>query len=229
MVPTWGDVLVLSFQDIWSGIAGFLPILIIAVVVFIVGLIVANALGRIVEQIISTLKVDKALESLGVEEIVHKAGLKLNSGAFLGGLVKWFFIVVFLVASIDVLGLEKVNDFLSRTVLNYLPNVIVAVLLLIAGALISGVMQRIVVSSSKAAGIASAGFLGGITKWSIWIFAFLAALYQLGVVGELIQTLFTGFVGMLAIAGGLAFGLGGKEAASKYIERLKEDVSNKMK
>jgi len=229
MVPTWGDVLVLSFQDIWSGIAGFLPILIIAVVVFIVGLIVANALGRIVEQIISTLKVDKALESLGVEEIVHKAGLKLNSGAFLGGLVKWFFIVVFLVASIDVLGLEKVNDFLSRTVLNYLPNVIVAVLLLIAGALISGVMQKIVVSSAKAAGIISAGFLGGITKWSIWIFSFLAALYQLGVVGELIQTLFTGFVGMLAIAGGLAFGLGGKEAAARYIERLREDVSTKMK
>lgn len=227
MAPTWGDVLVLSFQDIWSGIAGFLPILIIAVVVFVVGLIVANALGRIVEQIVGTLKVDKALESLGVEEVVNKAGLKLNSGSFLGGLVKWFFIVVFLVASIDVLGLERVNDFLSSTVLNYLPNVIVAVLLLIAGALISGVMQKVVVSSSKAAGIVSAGFLGGITKWSIWIFAFLAALYQLGVVGELIQTLFTGFVGMLAIAGGLAFGLGGKEAAARYIERLREDVSNK--
>lgn len=221
--------MVLSFQDIWSGIASFLPILIIAVVVFVVGLIVANALGRIVEQIVGTLKVDKALESLGVEEVVNKAGLKLNSGSFLGGLVKWFFIVVFLVAAIDVLGLERVNDFLSSTVLNYLPNVIVAVLLLIAGALISGVMQKVVVSSSKAAGIVSAGFLGGITKWSIWIFAFLAALYQLGVVGELIQTLFTGFVGMLAIAGGLAFGLGGKEAAARYIERLREDVSNKSR
>lgn len=227
MTPTWGDVLVLSFQDIWSGIAGFLPILIIAVIVFIVGLIVANALGRIVEQIIATLKVDKALESFGVEEIVHKAGLKLNTGVFLGELVKWFFIVVFLVASIDVLGLERVNDFLSKTVLNYLPNVIVAVLLLIAGTIISGAMQKLVVSSSKAAGIISANFLGGITKWSIWVFSFLAALYQLGVVGELIQTLFTGFIGMLAIAGGLAFGLGGKDAAAKFIEKLREDVADR--
>lgn len=227
MVPTWGDVLIMSFQDIWSGVANFLPVFIIAIVVFVVGLVVASALGKIVEQVIKTLKVDKALESLGVEEVVNKAGMKLNSGVFLGELVKWFFIIVFLVAAVDVLGLTKVNEFLSDTVLTYLPNVIIAVLLLIAGALIAGVMQKIVVSSSKAAGIVSAGMIGGITKWAIWIFAILAALYQLGIVGDLIQTLFTGFVGMLAIAGGLAFGLGGKEAAARYIEKLRSDISNK--
>lgn len=227
MVPTWGDVLIMSFQDVWSGVANFLPVLIIAIIVFIVGLVVASALGKIVEQVIKTLKVDKALESLGVEEVVNKAGMKLDSGVFLGELVKWFFIIVFLVAAVDVLGLSRVNEFLSDTVLTYLPNVIIAVLLLIAGALIAGAMQRVVVGSAKAANIVSSGMLGGITKWAIWIFAILAALYQLGIVGDLIQTLFTGFVGMLAIAGGLAFGLGGKEAASRYIEKLRSDISNK--
>lgn len=227
MVPTWGDVLITSFQDVWSGVANFLPLLVVSIIVFVVGLIIASALGKIVEQVVSALKVDKALENLGVEEVVHKAGLKLDSGAFLGGLIKWFFIVVFLVAAIDVLGLNQVNEFLSNVVLVYLPNVIIAVLLLIAGALIAGTMQRIVVSSAKAANITSAGALGGIAKWSIWVFAVLAALYQLGIVGDLIQTLFTGFVGMLAIAGGLAFGLGGKDVAAKYIEKLKEDVSTR--
>lgn len=225
LTPTWGDVLIMSFQDIWSGVASFLPLLIVAIIVFVVGLIVASALGKIVEQIVKTLKVDKALENLGLNDIVSKAGLKLDSGAFLGGLVKWFFVVVFLVAAIDVLGLNQVNEFLSDVVLVYLPNVIVAVLLLLAGALISGVMQKVVVSSAKAAELNSAGMLGGITKWSIWVFAILAALYQLGIAGELIQTIFTGFVGMLAIAGGLAFGLGGKDAAQKAIERLKQDIS----
>lgn len=225
LTPTWGDVLIMSFQDIWSGVASFIPLLIVAIIVFVVGLIVASALGKIVEQIVKTLKIDKALENLGLDDIASKAGLKLDSGAFLGGLVKWFFVVVFLVAAIDVLGLEQVNEFLSDVVLVYLPNVIVAVLLLLAGALISGVMQKIVVSSAKAADLNSAGMLGGITKWSIWAFAILAALYQLGIAGELIQTLFTGFVGMLAIAGGLAFGLGGKDAAQKAIDKLKQDIS----
>lgn len=225
LTPTWGDVLIMSFQDIWSGVASFLPLLIVAIIVFVVGLIVASALGKIVEQIVKTLKIDKALENLGLGDIVSRAGIKLDSGAFLGGLVKWFFVVVFLVAAIDVLGLEQVNEFLSDVVLVYLPNVIVAVLLLLAGALISGVMQKVVVSSAKAAELNSAGMLGGITKWSIWVFAILAALYQLGIAGELIQTIFTGFVGMLAIAGGLAFGLGGKDAAQKAIDKLKQDIS----
>lgn len=226
-MPTWGDILIASFQQIWGGVASFVPLLIVAMVVFLIGIFIASTLGKIVEQIVSTLKVDKALSNLGIEEIISKAGLKLNSGSFLGGVVKWFFVVVFLVAAIDVLGLEQINFFLSDVVLTYLPNVIVAIILLLAAALISGAMQKIVVSSAKAASLPSAGLLGGITKWSIWVFAVLAALYQLGIAAPLIQTFITGFVAMLAIAGGLAFGLGGKEAASQYISKLKEDISNR--
>ena len=145
----------------------------------------------------------------------------------MGGLVRWFFIVVFLVAAMDVLGLNQVNDFLSNQVLTYLPKVIVAVLLLIAGALIAGALQKLVVTSAKAAELHSAALLGGVAKWAIWVFAILASLYQLGIVGPLIETLFTGFIGMLAIAGGLAFGLGGKEAAARYVEKLRQDISEK--
>lgn len=225
-MPTLGDVIIASFQQVWGGVVAFVPVLIVAIIIFLIGLIIATALGKIVEQIIRTLKIDKALESLGVEEFVNKAGLKLDSGAFLGGLVRWFFIVVFLLAAIDMLGLEQVNIFLNE-VLIYLPQVIAAILLLLAAALIAGVMQRVVISSAKAANLDSAGLLGGVTKWSIWIFAILAAIYQLGIAGGLIQTLFTGFVAMLAIAGGLSFGLGGKEAASRYIEKLKADITHK--
>ncbi|OHA14068.1 MAG: hypothetical protein A2909_03125 [Candidatus Tagabacteria bacterium RIFCSPLOWO2_01_FULL_39_11] len=224
LLPTWSDVLISSFQQIWSGIAEFLPLLIVAFVVFILGWIIAVALGKIVSQIIRSFQIDKILQKIGVEETLERANLKLDSGAFIGGLVRWFFIIVFLVAAIDIIGLYQVNAFLSDVVLTYLPNVVVAVLILVAGALIADTMQRIVVGSSKATNISSSGFLGGITKWAIWIFAILAALYQLGIAGAFVQTLFTGFIAMLAIAGGLAFGLGGKEAASRYIEKLRQDI-----
>src|SRR3989344_560766 len=194
MMPTWGEILVQTFQEVWNGVAFFLPLLLISLIVFIVGVIIASALGKIVQQIIRTLKVDAALENLGMGEIANKAGLRLDSGVFLGGLVRWFFIVVFLVAAMDVLGLNQVNDFLSNQVLTYLPKVIVAVLLLIAGALIAGALQKLVVTSAKAAELHSAALLGGVAKWAIWVFAILASLYQLGIVGPLIETLFTGFI-----------------------------------
>jgi len=219
-------VLYSSFQSLWLGVADFLPRLILAVVVFIIGWIAAVTLGRVVSQIVGFFRIDKALQKTGIEEHLARGGLKLNSGAFVGGLVKWFFLIVFLVASIDILGLSQVNVFLREVVLVYLPNVIVAALMLLAAALVADALQKIVVSSAKAARIASAHFLGGITKWAIWIFAILAALNQLGIAGTFAQTLFTAFVAMLAIAGGLAFGLGGKDAAARTIDKLRGDISS---
>lgn len=225
-MPTqiWSDTLVMSFQNLWGGVIGFAPKLIIAIIIFVIGLLVASILGKFVDKIISSLRVDSAFKSVGVDEMLHKGGFTLNSGHFIGGLVKWFLVIVFLVASLEILGLNQVNDFLKNVVLGYLPNVIVAALILVVAAFIAHAMQRIVVGSAKAAGAPSTHFLGGLTKWSIWAFAILAALYQLGIAGAFAQTLFTGFVAMVAIAGGLAFGLGGRDAASKYIEHLRKDI-----
>src|SRR3989344_1987201 len=208
LVQTWCDVLVLSFQQLWGGVVVFVPKLIIALVVFIIGWIIAVALGKVVEQIIKALKVDTALKSLGMEEPISRAGMKLDSGAFIGALVRWFFILVFVLAAFDVLGLSQVTEFLRSVVLAYIPQVIVAALILVA------------------AHLPSAGLLGGVAKWSIWIFAILAALFQLGIAGPFVQTIFTAFVAMVALAGGLAFGLGGKEMPSRYLEKLRSDISN---
>ncbi len=226
LVQTWTEVLALSFQELWGGVVAFVPQLIVALIVFIIGWIIAVALGKVVEQIIKAIKVDMALRSLGVEEAVARAGMKLDSGAFIGGLVRWFFILVFLFAAIDVLGLTQVTEFLRSVVLTYVPQVIVASLILVAAALLAEVTENVVEGSARAAQLPSAGFLGGIAKWAIWIFALLAALYQLGIAGPLVQTLFTAFVAMLALAGGLAFGLGGKDMAARYLDRLRSDISN---
>ena len=220
ILKNWSDVLAQSFQDLWLGVVSFVPNLIIAVIIFVAGWIVGSLLGRVVSQIVKSLKVDNALRSAGTESLLNRAGFRLNSGMFLGALVKWFIIVAFLVASFDVLGLDQVNDFLQQVVLLYLPRVIVAVLILLVAALIAEAMESIVKGSAKAAEVRSANFLGNVTKWAIWVFAILMALYQLGVAAAFVQTLFTGFVVALALASGLAFGLGGKDSATRVLKKL---------
>lgn len=223
----WSDVIVTSFQGLWEGVIAFLPQLIMSIIVLLVGWIIAVTLGKLASQIVDFFKVDKILQKTGIEEPLARGGIRLNAGLFIGGLVRWFFLVVFLVASVDILGLDQVNAFLRDIVLLYLPNVIVAAIILLAAALLGEGLQKLVVTSSKAARLASASFLGGVSKWAVWFFAILAALYQLGIAGPFVQALFTGFVAMLAIAGGLAFGIGGKEAAAKFIEKLRRDISEK--
>src|SRR3989344_3939525 len=131
IVQTWLEVLEQSFQELLSGIVVFIPNLLFAIVIFIVGWVVGSILGRIIAQIVKAVRVDQALRSAGVEDVLSRAGFVLDSGAFLGGLIKWFVIIVFLVASLEVLGLTQVNVFLQQVVLLYLPRVIVAVLILL--------------------------------------------------------------------------------------------------
>jgi hypothetical protein len=229
LIQTWADVLTSSFQNLWYGVVAYIPNIIIAAIIFVLGWLVGAALGRLVTQVIAAVKLDAALKSTGLSDMVEKAGMTLDSGAFLGGLVKWFFVIAFLVASLNVLHLTQVNDFLVTVVLSYLPRVIVAVLIVLVGAVLAQVSKEVVMGSAKAAGIHAAGFAGSITKWAIWVFAILAALAQLQVASAFVQTLFTGVVVALSLAFGLAFGLGGQEAAARYIEKVRSELGNHHK
>ena len=220
------DSLTGSFQSLWSGAIPIVLKLIVAIVVFLIGWVVAVAVGKFVAKIVAAFKIDKALRAIGTEEVLSKAGFRLDSGAFIGGLVQWFIIIFVFIGVSGAIGLDSVNLFLSDTVLPYLPKVIAAVLVLIIADFVAGLMQSLAIGSAKAAGSSSAKFVGGITKWAIWIVAILVALDHLSLVGPFAYTLFTGFVAMLAIAGGLAFGLGGKEVATRYLDKLEGDIGN---
>ncbi|MAF59600.1 MAG: hypothetical protein QF858_01830 [Candidatus Pacebacteria bacterium] len=227
LLETWTEVLQRSFQDLWLGIIDFVPNVVVALIIFIIGWIVGSVLGRVVSQIVASLKVDNALRSAGVEDTLNRAGFSLNSGEFLGGLVKWFAIVVFLVAALDVLNLDQVNIFLEEVVLLYLPRVIAAVLILLVAAVIAEVARNVVAGAAKAAGLDAANLLGSVAKWAIWVFAILASLDQIGVATAFVQTLFTGVVVALSLGFGLAFGLGGQDAAADYLGRIRKEVSRK--
>lgn len=227
LLNTWGEVLTLSFQNLWVGVVNFVPNLVVAIVIVVLGWLIGALLGRAVWQVFRSLRVDEALRRAGFESFLRRGGLALDSGAFIGGLVKWFVIVVFLVAAFDVLGLAQVNLFLQEVVLAYLPRVLVAALVLLVAGVIGDAVERVVVAAAKTADVRSAHFAGAIARWAVWVFAILVALSQLGIAAAFSQTLFTGFVIAISLALGLSFGLGGQDAAGRFIERLRGDMSGR--
>ena len=215
-----------SFNDLWITVLQYLPPILGAVILLILGWIFGIVLYRVVVEIVKVLRIDDALRAAGVPDIARDAGFKLDVGRFLGTLVEWFIILWFLDAALEVLGLSRVTIFLEQVVLLYLPQVFVAALILILGAIVADVVKKIVSGSALAAGSHSANLAGAVAKWAIWIFTILIALDQLGIASSFIQTLFTGLVVALSLAFGLAFGLGGKEQAARTIEHVRSEISH---
>ncbi|OGL61982.1 hypothetical protein A3C09_01485 [Candidatus Uhrbacteria bacterium RIFCSPHIGHO2_02_FULL_47_44] len=211
--------------ELWSTIVAFLPNVIGAVIVFVVGILIAVVFRQVVMRIIALLRIDDLAEKLEIKKQFERMGIRLHIGSLLGWIVKWFFIIVALIAATDILGWNEVTDYLKQVVL-FVPNVIIAVIILLAGILLGNFVQNVVRSAVEAAELASAQFLSALAKWSILVFSFMAALVQLQIAPDLIRTLFTGLVFMIALAGGLAFGLGGKEHASQMLSRLKKEISS---
>lgn len=220
---TWSNVLEESFQSVSDKLIQFLPQLVIAVLILLIGWILGVLLGRVVSEIIRSVKLDDALKRAGVAEVLRKGDIVLNSGRFVGTLIKWFIIVIFLVAALDILHLQQVTEFLDR-VLGYLPQVIVAVFIVLIATILGDVMGRIVTASAQAADLQKAVLVGKATKWTIWIFAILIALDQLGVDTTFIHTAFTGLIVAISLALGISFGLGGQATAARFIERTEDEL-----
>lgn len=222
----YGTTLVDSFNTLGPAALNVISRLIVALAIFIIGWIIGVFVQSIVEKVFRKLNVDSALRRAGVEGTLHKGGVSLDSGHFVGALLKWFIIVLFLIPAFQVLNLVQVTFFLQQVVIGYLPQIIIAVLILMVAAVIGDVVQRIVRASAGAAGVRSAQLLGAIAKWVIWIFAVLTVLVQLGIAADLIRILFTGIVVACAIAFGIAFGLGGQSHASLLIEKIKREIGH---
>lgn len=221
----FNEILQGPLLELWNTIVAYLPNLVGAIVVFILGLIIAHILSSVVVSVIGLLRIDELAKRLEITAQFERVGLTLHIGKLLGWIVKWFLIIIALIASTDILGWDQVTDYLGEVVL-FIPNVIIAVIILLAGILLGNFVQNVVRKAVEAAQLASAEFLSGVAKWAILVFTFMAALVQLNIAPDLIRVLFTGLVAMLALAGGLAFGLGGKDHAHKFLNRLKKDISS---
>ncbi len=217
-----GESLVYSFQQMWASVFAILPSVVGAILLFVIGIVVATAVGKAIEHILKILRVDHILSQLEVEKMLQRAGFKMQGSTFISGLVKWFIVIVFALASVNILGLTQVSEFL-RDVLLYLPNVAIAALILIIASVLADVGERIVRASVDSAGYRGA-LIGLVVRWAIWVFSFIAVFLQLGVATVLIQTLLTGIIAALALAFGLSFGIGGKDVAASILGRIREEI-----
>lgn len=226
-LSVWTGAVTTSLANLWVQFVNFIPNLLAALVVFFVGWSIAIALGRLIEKLLVAIRINSAFDSIGgLKRAVEQAGLKLNIARLVGEIFKWFLIIVTLLASSDILGLTGVSQFLTA-VLYYIPNVVVAAVILVMSVVLANFVYRTVLASVEAAGFTSGGAVAAISKWSILVFAIFAALLQLNVATQLLQTFLTAFFAMIAIAGGLAFGLGGKDLAAKWLKKAEHDLSGK--
>ena len=210
-----------SLQNVWLVIARVTPVILGATIVFLIGLILAKFCEIITDKIIKGIKLDKLLKSAGFEEFLKRGDLKLDSGKFLGALIYWFVVIVFTFAASEILGFKAFTVFLEE-IANYTPNIIIAVLIVLVTIIVAEFSKKLVKSSIKSVKMSGANFLSALTWWTIIIFGIASALIQLKIAASLINAILIGFIAMISLAGGIAFGLGGKEYASHLVEKIKE-------
>lgn len=214
------DMLGQALVDTSMTLIAFLPSVIIATITFALGWVFGPILGRAAAHLISVLRIDNALHKAGLDTVSDRAGIRISLAGFLGGVIKWAIIVAFTMAASEMVGLTQITQLL-RDILMYVPQVIIAAIVLVMSFLVGDFVARLVSHSTKATGI-SGEFAAKVAKWSIVIVGgIFPALTQLRIAQGLVEVLFTGVVFALSLSIGLAFGLGGKEAAARAIERMK--------
>jgi len=224
MVLDWYYVTIQALQNLWQGFLSFIPVLLGAIIVFVIGWFISVGVGKLITEILKRVKFNQIFEKGGWKSALEKAEIKVDPSGFIGAIIKWILVIVFLLAAVEILGLIQFAGFL-KSVLVYLPNVIVASLIFVVTVILVDIVEKIVRAAVESIKVGYGAMVSAVIKWSIWVFALLAILHQLGIAKPFMETLFTGLVAMLVISLGIAFGLGGKEVAAEILQ----DVKRKLK
>lgn len=223
IVTNWLDTTIIALKSLWIGFIDFIPSLIGALLVFIVGWVIAVAIGKLIAEVLKKIRFNQIFEKGNMKTALEKAEIKVDASAFIGAIVKWVLLIAFLIAALQILGLNQLESFFVD-VLNYLPNVVVAAFILVVAVIIADILEKIVRAAVEGVKVGYGQVVGAIIKWSIWIFAILAILLQLGIAEDLVKIIVQGVVAIAVIAGGIAFGLGGKEVAGEIVRDVREKL-----
>lgn len=197
-----------------------------ALIVLIVGGIFGVEFGKMAGKLCAKIKIDKALDSTGLKSFLGKGGVKFSFSNLIGWIVKWFVILFALMIAVDMLALKQVSDFLSE-ILGYIPNLVGALAILAVALTVAQFVYETIKGAAKAANIKAYNLLAAAAKWIIIVIAILVALEQLGFKTSVLQIFASGLSLMLALAGGLAFGLGGQETAKEILDGVKRRISGR--
>ena len=219
----WYGVTILALQNLWQGVVRFIPALVGALLVFGVGWAFSVGVGKLVADVLKRLRFNHLVDRGSWKKAMDRADLRVDTAEFLGAIIKWVLVIVFLTAAVEILGLSNFSLFLQN-VLAYLPNVVVAALIFVVAVIIADIVEKTLRAVVEGAQMGYGSVVGVIVRWSIWAFAIVAILLQLGVAPFLLQTLVTGVIAFLVVSGGLAFGLGGKDVAAEMLRDLKSKL-----
>ncbi len=219
MTPNITDTIFVSLNKGLAGTAGFLPNFIGGIIILLIGIILASIVKKIFIEILNTLKIETYLQKYGVPEAKNE----LSWTNILAEIGRWFVIILFLIPTAEIWGLPQITTILN-TFLLYLPNVFVAAIIGLVGLVLARLTASIMLASTKGLSPNASRTIASVARIAVVVFVFLAILNQLGVAQDLIRILFTGFVAMIALAGGIAFGLGGQDTARHVLEAIKKRV-----
>lgn len=222
----WNVLVTDPLREMLTRIMAYLPVLLGALVIFVIGWVVAKAIKRIVEWLLKTLHFETLAEKSGVSAAMRKGDLKMTVSQIISGLVYWLIMIMVLVMVVNALGMPKASDILER-LFAYIPRVIAALFVLVVAMFLATFVSGIVRTAAANAKLPHPELLAGISRWAIIVFAVTISLAQLGIAPMFVTTTFNILLGGIVLALALAFGLGGKDAAARYLNELKQKRTEK--
>jgi hypothetical protein len=216
-VNDWGVAIMTSMTAALAMFLSAIPKVIGFLVILIIGWLIASALAGIVGNVLRAVKFNDLAQRSGISGFIQNMGIRTDASGFVATAVRWFVRLIVLVVAFDALGLPAVSQVLQQLLL-WVPNLIVAIMVLVIGGLAANALAGLVRGATAQSGLGNPELLSTITRVAVWAFAIIIAVNQIGIATELVNTLFMGFVGALALAAGLAFGLGGRDTAGQMVQ-----------
>jgi hypothetical protein len=222
-VQSWSDTVVRALNSSLSQFLEFIPKLVGALLIFVLGLLVASLIKTAVMRLLTFAQIEPFAERIGLSRLLRGLNTEITTQEVLGEIIRWTIILVFLVPASEVLGLPQLSQLINGLV-DYIPNVVVAMIILMVAAIVADILSEVVGGASHALGASTASVLAVVSKYTVIVFGVMVALSELRIASDIINTLVTGIVAMVALAGGLAFGLGGKDTAAEILSSLKDKL-----
>jgi hypothetical protein len=215
-IRDWGDAMMQSLTAALALFVSAIPRAIGFMVILAIGWFVAYLIAQALAAGLRAVRFNDLAARSGFASFVESMGVGIDPAGFLGLVTKWFVRLIALVVAFDALGLPAVSDVL-RQLLLWLPNLVVALVVLVIGGLAANALSSVVRGAAARSELGDPDFLSTIAKVGVWAFAIVVAVNQLGIASTLINTLFMATVGAVALAVGLAFGLGGRDVAAQIV------------
>lgn len=221
-VTDWSEAILTSLAGAMAMFFAAIPKVIAFGVILVVGWFVAGLIARFVATVLRRIRFNELAMKSGFGGFVKNVGVNTDPAGFLASVAKWFIRLIVLVVAFDALGLPAVSDVL-RQLLLWLPNLAVGIVVLIIGGLLANGAFGLLRGATASAGFRHPELIANVGRVSVWIFAIIVAVNQIGIAQTLVNTLFMGAVALVTIALGLAFGLGGRDLAGKLLNKWYEE------